>query len=75
MATPVGVTFHVSWSTEHGDVHGFVFHVFYYYLQLLSRKSSQDLRDGREARRVFVLSHQTAGHESARNAPLIEPGS
>ena len=60
---------------EHGDVHGFVFHVFDYYLQLLSRKSSQVLRDGREARRVFVLSHQTVGHESARNAPSIEPGS
>ena len=44
-------------------------------LQLLSRKSSQVLRDGREARRVFVLSHQTVGHESARNAPSIEPGS
>ena len=71
MATPVGVTFHVSWST----VMSMALSSMFFIIMLLSRKSSQVLRDGREARRVFVPSHQTVGHESARNAPSIEPGS
>ena len=75
MATPVGVTFHVSWSTVMSTALSSMFLIIISSFLVLSLKSSQVLRDGREARRVFVLSHQTVGHESARNAPSIEPGS
>ena len=75
MATPVGVTFHVSWSTVMSTALSSMFLIIISSFLVVSPLKFCVTAVKREARCVFVLSHQTAGHESARNAPLIEPGS
>ena len=72
MATPVGVTFHVSWSTVMSTALSSMFLIIICSFLVVSPLKFCVTA---EARRVFVLSHQTVDHESARNAPSIEPGS